>query len=373
MGLDEALFGKVHRWLRRRAATADPAREERAVELEVLEKRLVLCASLLAGRPLELRPADDHGGVRGDRLFLPARLDLAATRAENEEAYLVRSVLLVAALLEGAPVAERVAPEPRALATLLRTPELAAEAARRWPGFEELFSRASAAHVFPERKKASVAERALDALERVRCGRSLEEVERGLPEEARRFLRLARDAGLSELAIVAAHWSRLAGARAARRFTPSFFPDLLSETAAPPRCAPLVAGDDPATREALPSGTERRAPARREVEVLELAEPEDQNPLIHVFEKVKTAEEHQAGKRRLDGSDELEQHLEALEELDLRRVVRSRARTTSIYRADLALEGSSADLLEEVSSGPALLYDEWDEGAKRHRKDWCSV
>ena len=44
------------------------------------------------------------------------------------------------------------------------------------------------------------------------------------------------------------------------------------------------------------------------------------------------------------GADELAQHTAALDELDLRDVVRSHTQTRSIYRADVTLEGTVGDL-----------------------------
>ncbi|MBK9387101.1 MAG: VWA domain-containing protein [Planctomycetes bacterium] len=372
MGIDEALFARVYRWFARRARRGDAVREERAVRLESLEKRVSAFAALLAGRALEVRAADDHGGVRGERLFLPARLDAAPTAAGNVAAYLLRTALLVEVRLGAVAACAEREGVSRALASLLHAREIVERASRRWPGFAELFARVGAEHEFVP-SGDSAAERVLRALEGVRCGRELADCERGLPPEAQRFLRHAVEAGIDRLPLLLPVWRALPGARSLRRCVPSFFPDLLcSEDGSRARAAMTQGGELP-TREALPTGTERRAPARREVEVVELEEEEDQNPLIHVFEKVKTVEEHQAGHRRLDGSDELEQHLEALEELDLRRVIRSRAPTASVYRADLALEGGSADLEDDAPRGEALLYDEWDEGARRHRRAWCSV
>ncbi|MBL8897668.1 MAG: VWA domain-containing protein [Planctomycetes bacterium] len=372
MGIDEALFARVYRWFARRARRGDAVREERAVLLESLEKRLSTFAALLAGRALEVRAGDDHGGLRGERLFLPTRLDAAPTVAGNVAAYLLRTALLVEVRLGTVtPCAEREG-APRALASLLHSREIVTRAVQRWPGFAELFARVSAEHELLV-IAASPAERALRALESLRCGRALADGESGLPPEAQRFVRHAADSGLEQLPLLLPLWRALPGARSVRRFVPSFFPDLVGGDDGSRARSAMAKGAELPTREALPTGTERRAPARRDVEVVELEEPEDQNPLIHVFEKVKTAEEHQAGRRRLDGSDELEQHLEALEELDLRRVIRSRAPTASIYRADLALEGGSADLDDEAPRGEALLYDEWDEGARRYRRAWCSV
>ena len=125
----------------------------------------------------------------------------------------------------------------------------------------------------------------------------------------------------------------------------------------------------------MPHGTERQAKGQRTAEVVEVDRRDDgATPLAHVFEKVKTAEEHTGGNRAMDGSDELDDHLEALEELDLRRVVRSRNATASVFRADLTMEASAVELAD---SGPApsatIPYDEWDERHRRYLPGWCAI
>lgn len=144
-----------------------------------------------------------------------------------------------------------------------------------------------------------------------------------------------------------------------------------------PPLAPKQAANPapPAPRQALPNGTEREQRGRRRAEVVELPQRDDgQNPLAHVFEKVKTAEEHTGGNRAADGSDELDSHLEALEELDLRRVVRTNQATASVFRADVDVEAGPVDLDDAgTAAAETIPYDEWDERQQRYLEQWCSV
>jgi nitric oxide reductase NorD protein len=93
---------------------------------------------------------------------------------------------------------------------------------------------------------------------------------------------------------------------------------------------------------------------------------------VHSFEKLHTADEYQGGKKRVDGADELADHAEALEELDLREVVRSRERAQSLLRVDAMFEGSAGDLEGEPGAG-GIPYDEWEEKTRSYRPGWCSV
>ena len=139
----------------------------------------------------------------------------------------------------------------------------------------------------------------------------------------------------------------------------------------PDRAAPDFHGGD---AQQLPAGVtserdaRRRAVPPREKRLLEGKGHE--NPLTHSFEKVHTAEEHKGGSKRADGADELDDHLAALDELDLDQVVVSGERTRSVYRADLSLRGEAAS-----GTGPAtgLRYDEWDPALRRYLARYCAV
>ncbi|MCB1237724.1 MAG: hypothetical protein KDM91_21845, partial [Verrucomicrobiae bacterium] len=82
---------------------------------------------------------------------------------------------------------------------------------------------------------------------------------------------------------------------------------------------------------------------RGQTEVTVLPTPEDDGPghdlPMHTFEKVETAEEYDGQSRKSDTDDELADHAEALEELNMSQLVRSPERPRSLYRADLILDG----------------------------------
>jgi nitric oxide reductase NorD protein len=126
---------------------------------------------------------------------------------------------------------------------------------------------------------------------------------------------------------------------------------------------------------ALATGTEKEGRAREAVRRVHLDDkPLADNPLVHSFEKVHTAEEYRGGQKALDGRDELEDHLEALEELDLREVIRTRERTSSLFRADALLDGSAPELTDATPSRPPdFVYDEWDGRKRRYRRGHCNL
>jgi nitric oxide reductase NorD protein len=93
---------------------------------------------------------------------------------------------------------------------------------------------------------------------------------------------------------------------------------------------------------------------------------------MHTFEKAETLEEYGGHSRRTDNEDELEEHEEALSKLDMSRVIRSRDRPSSIYRADVLLD---SPLFEVEGARPksGIPYPEWDYKRRRYKPDWCFV
>lgn len=93
---------------------------------------------------------------------------------------------------------------------------------------------------------------------------------------------------------------------------------------------------------------------------------------IHTFEKAETLEEANGLSRKTDDEDELEDHAEALEELDMRTVQRSTERPRSIYRSDLILDGLTLEV-KDPAPGVGLPYPEWDFQRREYRRDWCTI
>lgn len=93
---------------------------------------------------------------------------------------------------------------------------------------------------------------------------------------------------------------------------------------------------------------------------------------IHTFEKAETLEEANGISRKTDDEDELSDHEEALEALEMRHVQRSAERPRSIYRSDLILDGLSLEVADPVA-GTGQPYPEWDYRKRAYRPDWCFV
>lgn len=375
MGWDEAVFGwfhgKARALLRARVPAAERARE---ATLEELHERLRLFACALAERAMEVREAEGAGGFVGTTLLLPSAMRYGPTREENERAYLLRVVWSVAAMRRGLTVITR-DPLERALATLLAAPATSEAALESYPGAADGLRAhgvfALSAELPLERRRGAA--RAMAALRRIRLGAappalSSEEhawLARAL--ETRPRDRASLEAALGELA------PPLRSLGLSRRdvLDPPLFWGWIGAPAPAGHAAGDDAGDD---ARGLPSGTELASKPREHARRVELQkDPLQDNPLVHSFEKVHTAEEHRGGSKQPDGSDELGKHEEALRELDVREVVRTTERAASLLRSDVMIEGAAGDLADDGEPHEGIPYDEWNEKARAYRAGWCRV
>ncbi|WP_339887883.1 VWA domain-containing protein [uncultured Flavobacterium sp.] len=95
--------------------------------------------------------------------------------------------------------------------------------------------------------------------------------------------------------------------------------------------------------------------------------------LLHSFEKVETAEEFNGNWRDFDGSDELEKHQEALEELNMKFTVRVDDTTHSVYQADFIENTTISESAERDEKGYHIKYNEWDYSKKAYKDSFCKV
>ncbi len=120
--------------------------------------------------------------------------------------------------------------------------------------------------------------------------------------------------------------------------------------------------------------TELQAKPCEEVEILEVNQKaiEDYS-LGHNFEKIETLEEFQGNWRDCDGSDDLDQHAEAISELNLKQMLRVDQAAHSLLQADFLSSGTLSESKELSSEEHYETYDEWNYQKRGYRKDFCKV
>lgn len=336
----EESFFKFVRSIVRRFTKKTPGPPPCAVAVEPVLKRLEILASLVSGRALHIVLSDGTWGLRANDLLLPkqeASLDSLQANAE----LLMLSVLMLAAWRREVPerghnlelgVVSDLTGQARALAALCE----------EFPGFAARW-RSISAQVLAQRPQL---EDLGGPAQRVETWRRALIRQQALPsaDEMQRLLGTGPVKALN---------MPLVGVR----------------LAAPGEPDGAGAGTEPST------GTEREAPKKIEdVRRTLLDEDEDKkNPIVHTFEKVETLDAHEGGARIADGSDELDDQLEALEEVDLKEVIRGGEAAQSILRVDLNLEGEIPDVERIIPGEAGVTYPEWDFRRRTYRADWCTV
>ncbi len=95
--------------------------------------------------------------------------------------------------------------------------------------------------------------------------------------------------------------------------------------------------------------------------------------LQHQFEKVETAEEFGGNFRDMDGDDDLEDHSNALDEVNMKHTVRVDDTAHSVYQADFIENTTIAESAENESNGYFVTYDEWNYKDRSYKENFCKV
>ncbi len=334
-----------------------PVPSETEVRLADIQGPLLILARALTGRNVEIRKAEDWGGRSGDILLLPACIDRYGSAEDNHRFYLFRVALLaeIEAAEPGATEAER---QSRAALAGLRA---LARVRRRLRGLYPWI------------------ELALDRETQVLSHAGATESDRW----HRGVIALARrpeaDPALWNLLTTEPFESALRYLRAG--FVP-FAPAALSPHLLWGRLYPPVA---PAGEEAGPpdgeraashaDGRELEAPQREQVKVITVDEERWKKKVFAPqFESTESLEEFNGSMRPMDGSDQLDEQGEAMRELDLREVIRTKEAAHTIFRADLMLDTAAPEMADpEAAEAVGIPYDEWDARKRAYRSGWCTV
>ncbi|WP_372767531.1 nitric oxide reductase activation protein NorD [Lutibacter sp.] len=95
--------------------------------------------------------------------------------------------------------------------------------------------------------------------------------------------------------------------------------------------------------------------------------------LQHQFEKVETAEEFGGNFKDFDGDDDLEDHSNALDELNMKFTVRVDDTAHSVYQADFIENTTVSESAEYDNAGYHIMYDEWDYSKRAYKDNFCKV
>ncbi len=101
---------------------------------------------------------------------------------------------------------------------------------------------------------------------------------------------------------------------------------------------------------------------------------EQENMIMHSFEKMETAEDYQGGRRVIDSDDDLTAHQNAISELKMDKITRSSKRTKSIFNSSLADLITNPEVrMDKARSDTFKFYSEWNYKKNILVKDYCRL
>jgi nitric oxide reductase NorD protein len=117
-----------------------------------------------------------------------------------------------------------------------------------------------------------------------------------------------------------------------------------------------------------------KAKAIEEIKSLTIDKKQQEDYVLnHNFEKVETADEFSGVWRDFDGSDELEKHQEALDELNMNFTVRVDDPAHSVYQAEFMENTTVSESKDLEIEGDPIAYDEWDYKKRAYKSKFCKL
>lgn len=310
--LDELIFGKVVKYLKKRKEN-DSELLNRSVFLNDIKSRLILIARALCGTAIEIYPAEAEGGYKNDNFFLPISVALFPEKEENYKFYIFRTVYLSCQKALNFNWKEGEADENLAQQKAQETSaQVLQKVFAEFPHLEEWYYTAFT-FLKPQKPK----------------------------ETDKTYWLLGK-------------W--------------------MTNTAVIDNSNTLNEINDQTGFKSEDIKTTLQAKAVEEIESLTIDKKQQEDyVLLHNFEKIETAEEFNGNWRDFDGKDDLEDHQDALEEMNMRFTVRVDDVAHSVYQADFVENTTVAESAEVDEKGFHLKYDEWNGKKRAYLPEFCKV
>ncbi|NER14692.1 VWA domain-containing protein [Leptobacterium flavescens] len=312
---DEYLFTKVAFFLKRRKKKSQEAIEY-AVKLEDLKARLTILARALTGQPIEIFEAQREGGYKDNSFFLPSSFAGFPSADENVSFYLFRLLYLSAQKKLGL----------------------------NWTDAVE--------HNLEEsREKAEkTSEAVLDSL-----NRQFPPAKEYHEKLIRYYQSRSKNDSGADLSFIYGKWMRNSKADIEKDKLKNFTEKVKT-----------------ANEEQIK--TTIKSKAVEEIISVQIDEKQLEDAVLqHQFEKVETAEEFGGNWRDLDGEDELEDHSNALDEVNMKYTVRVDDTSHSVYQADFMENTTVSESTEAGHKDFYISYDEWNYSKQAYKENFCKV
>ncbi len=316
---DQLIFKKVLNYFKKRSKINHP-NFEKTIYLDAIAPRLTILARAFSGAPINIVPSEREGGWKDQTFFLPKEVALFSSEDLNAQIYLFRVVYLSVQRnlnLNWQPHSEEKTIEESQLAAKEEAPAILKSVEEEYPNVIEMYN---------ELHKAII---------------DIKQEEEEVPDFTwlyGRFMKNTVDNPAKDLEQISTQTSDLQ-------------PD-----------------------EDKKDQTEIKANKADELEVLTVdKKAQEEYMLTHNFEKVETADNFDGVWRDFDGDDELEDHADALDEINISKLVRVDDPVHSIYKAEISEYGTVAQSKEVTDDGFFVTYPEWHHKSRVYQPDFCKV
>jgi len=311
---DEYLFTKFANYFKRRKKIKD-ASIAYAVNLNDIKPRLTIFARAITGKSVEIYPAEREGGYKNNNFFLPTTYAEFNTSEENISFYLFRVLYLSVQKnlnLNWEDEIEHTLEDSQKHA-LDSYPEILELLFNEFPITQKYYQKFIQYYTVKAKKNTS-----------------------------------------PDYSFIYGKWMRNTAEEASVN-TLNNFSEKVKE-----------ANDQPKTT--------LNANAVEEIISVQIDEKQLEDAVLqHQFEKVETADEFGGNFRDMDGEDELDDHANALEDLNMKYTVRVDDIAHSVYQADFVENTTIAESAERNEKGYFVPYDEWDYTKRTYKDQFCKV
>jgi nitric oxide reductase NorD protein len=316
MDLDEVIFTKFVQFFRNRTKRKDAANKE-AVYLDDIRNKFTIIASALTGENIKILPAEKEGGFRDNIFFLPIKIDLYKSFKINLAFYFFRVFYL--------SVLKKIGSNRNINSIVL-------------PDIDS--------YVIAEQLNSDV----------------LEELFLTYPLLRNVYLQLIDECNFS---------AKIESKNLQKWLFGKWMFTYINSTNQ--KEIDLIGKFDELNGEIQNQTIIKSKPVEK-VEIISVDKQSQEDYMLnHNFEKVETADEFNGNWRSFDGEDEMEDHEDALDELNLRFMVRTQERSGSIYQTEMLDHIGIAESAEVESQLPSILYHEWDYKKRRYLPNYCKV
>ncbi len=312
---DEYLYAKVVNFLKRRKKNAQETLEH-AVKLEDIKQRLAIFSRAITGQAIEIFEAEREGGYKNNSFFLPVRYSEFQTIEQNIKFYIFRTVYLSV--------------QKNLDLNFSTEDEFTLETAREKAVETSQLVLKKMFHHFPATKQIH-------------------------QELITLYLNKTTNKTSQDLSFIYGKWMKND-------------PKTLKKA--------VLNNISEQVKQAINHeiNTILKANAVEEITSLEIDKKQQEDYVMtHNFEKIETAEEWEGGWRDFDGDDDLDDHANALEDLNMKHTVRVDDPTHSIYQAEFIENTTISESAELNNETPHIAYDEWDYSKKEYKRKFCKV